>query len=66
MVRTQIKDKANCSLATRGFLFQIQECLSGQVKVSVNIEDLQKALLRGGSPMTVIEMQKRFVNYIYE
>ncbi len=49
---------------TRTFIEALQEGLSGLVKVSVNIEDLQKALLRGGSPMTVIEMQKRFINYM--
>jgi len=49
---------------TRIFIEALQEGLSGLVKVSVNIEDLQKALLRGGSPMTVIEMQKRFINYM--
>jgi len=26
--------------------------------------DLQNALLAGGSPMTAIEMQKRFIHYL--
>jgi len=34
------------------------------LQISISIEDLQKALLRGGSPMTAIEMQKRFINYM--
>jgi hypothetical protein len=49
---------------TRAFIEALQEGLSGLVKVTVKIEDLQKALLRGGSPMTVVDMQKRFINYM--
>jgi hypothetical protein len=49
---------------TEGFIEAIQESLSELIKVTVKIEDLQNALLAGGSPMTAIEMQKRFTLYL--
>ncbi len=48
------------------FLIALQEVLSGLTKVSVKIEDLHNALLRGGSPATPDEMRKRFEDYLTE
>ncbi len=39
------------------------ESLFGLQKVQVKIEDLQAALLSGGSPATPAEMKKRFEKY---
>lgn len=46
------------------FVNAVQEGLLGLIKVTVNIEDLHDALLTGGSPVTAIDMQKRFINYL--
>ena len=50
----------------KDFIRVIQEVLSGLVKVEVKIEDLHKALLAGGSPVTLDEMKKRFEAYLTE
>jgi hypothetical protein len=42
----------------------LQEVLSGLTKVSVKIADLREALLSGGSPVTPVEMRKRFEEYL--
>ena len=42
----------------------LQEVLSGLTKVSVKIADLRDALLAGGSPATLVEMKKRFEEYL--
>ncbi len=49
---------------TKAFIEAIQESLSDLIKVTVQMADLQNALLAGGSPMTAIEMQKRFIHYL--
>jgi hypothetical protein len=46
------------------FINAVQEGLAGLQKVIVNLDALQQALLSGGSPMTVTEIQKRFINHI--
>ncbi len=46
------------------FVNAIQEGLAGLQKVRLNLDDLQQALLSGGSPVTVDELQKRFVNHV--
>jgi predicted ATPase len=51
---------------SRYFLNALQESLSGLIKVTVNIEELQKILQHDGSPMTVTEMHKRFNDYLNE
>jgi hypothetical protein len=48
------------------FIQAVQDVLSGLVKVVVKTPDLQKALLSGGSPCTLQEMNKRFENYLRE
>lgn len=49
---------------TNDFIHAIKEVLSGLAKVVVKSQDLQKALLTGGSPCTVQEMRKRFDDYL--
>jgi hypothetical protein len=46
------------------FINAVQEGLAGLQKVIVNMESLQQALLIGGSPMTVVDLQKRFINHV--
>jgi hypothetical protein len=46
------------------FIHALQEVLSGLTKVSVKIADLRDALLAGGSPATIVEMKKRFEEYL--
>ncbi|MDM8558356.1 DUF6079 family protein [Candidatus Parabeggiatoa sp. HSG14] len=49
---------------TQTFIEAVQESLSELIKVTVSMADLQNALLAGGSPVTAIEIQKRFINYL--
>ncbi len=46
------------------FLHALKEVLSGLIKVPVKTEELRGALLAGGSPVTPVEMKKRFDDYI--
>ena len=49
---------------TQEFVEAIQEGLSGLVKISVSLNDLEHLLLAGGAAMTVPEMQQRFTHYL--
>jgi hypothetical protein len=51
-------------LMTDGFIDAIQEGLAKLIKVTMKMEELQQALLAGGSPTTVTEIQKRFIYYM--
>ena len=42
------------------FIETVQEVLSGLAKVVVDVHELRKALLSGGSPVTLTEMKNRF------
>jgi hypothetical protein len=46
------------------FLEAIQEGLAKLIKVVINMEALQEALSSGGTPTTVVEIQKRFINHL--
>ena len=46
------------------FIHALKEVLSGLIKVSVKTEELRAALLAGGSPVTPVEMKKRFEEYL--
>ena len=48
------------------FIHALSEALSGLQKVPVKIADLRTALLSGGSPVTPVEMKKRFEEYLDE
>jgi hypothetical protein len=48
------------------FVAALQEALSGLSKVIVTTESLRAALLAGGSPATVVEMKRRFDDYLAE
>ena len=48
------------------FIHALKEVLSGLAKVIVKAQDLQAALLAGGSPATPAELKKRFVEYLDE
>ena len=49
---------------SQDFLAAVKEGLSGLVKVIVKTEDLRTAILAGGAPATVVEMKKRFEDYL--
>ncbi|MBE3588483.1 MAG: ATP-binding protein, partial [Thermoanaerobacteraceae bacterium] len=46
------------------FIQALQEVLSGLIRVPVKMGDLRAALLSGGSPATLIELKKRFEEYV--
>lgn len=46
------------------FIHALKEALSGLIKVSLKIGYLRDALLTGGSPVTPMEMKKRFDEYL--
>ncbi|WP_445630201.1 DUF6079 family protein [Nostoc sp. DSM 114167] len=52
------------SPVTNEFISAVQEVLSGLQKIVVKTQDLQKALLAGGSPCNIQEMRKRFEDYL--
>jgi len=49
---------------TADFIHALQEVLAGLVKVVVKTEDLRGALLKGGLPVTLEEMKRRFEEYL--
>ncbi len=46
------------------FLQAMQEVLSGLHKVEISLDSLRDALVSGGSPVTPVEMKKRFESYL--
>ena len=46
------------------FIHALQEALSGLIKVPVKVEDLCAALFSAGSPATLVELKKRFEEYL--
>lgn len=72
LLKTAYRDQLNNFLqhrvlpdeVTPAFVEAVQEGLAGLIKVTVNLEDLQDALRAGGSPVTVMEMQRRFEDYL--
>jgi Family of unknown function (DUF6079) len=59
-----IKKRALPDQIDQDFIHALQEVLSGLIKVSVKTRNLRAALLSGGSPITPIEMKKRFEDYL--
>lgn len=49
---------------SNAFIQAVQEVLSGLQKVVVTGADLRTALLAGGSPVTPVELRKRFDDYL--
>ena len=49
---------------SQDFIHYIKEVLSGLIKVPVKSDDIQTALLAGGSPVTPGEMKKRFEAFL--
>jgi len=59
-----IKSKQLPSPLDSNFVHTLKEVLSGLVKVSLNIEDLQNALQVNTGPGTPAEIKKRFEDYV--
>ena len=66
LVKSFIKKRALPDELDQDFLHALGEVLSGLQKVPVKIADLRTALLSGGSPVTPMEMKKRFEEYVDE
>jgi hypothetical protein len=48
------------------FIRVLREVLSGLIKVTIKVEDIRKALLTGGAPVTPAELKNRFEKYLDE
>lgn len=48
------------------FIKALQEVLSGLIKVTIKHEKLIEALKKDGTPLTILEMKKRFDDYLEE
>jgi hypothetical protein len=59
-----LKSRALPDDLSNTFIQAIQEVLSGLQKVVVTAADLRTALLAGGSPVTPLELKKRFDEYL--
>lgn len=64
LVKEFIKKRTLPEKISQDFIHAIQEVLSGLEKVSININDLRDALLVGGSPVNMVDMKKRFEEYL--
>lgn len=51
---------------SQDFLYAVKEALSGLLRVVIKIDDLKAALMNGGSPATLKDLQKRFEDYLIE
>ncbi len=50
----------------QAFLTAVQEALSGLTKITMNFNDLQKSIMTGGFPVTLLELQRRIEKYLRE
>ena len=68
--RNMINDFINTSELPRqcapDFIRILREVLAGLIKVPIKIEELRDALLKGGAPVTPIELKNRFEKYLDE
>lgn len=48
------------------FIHALQEALSGLIRVPVKMDDLRAALFAGGSPATLMDLKRRFEEYLDE
>lgn len=46
------------------FIAAVQEALAGLIKITIRLDDLKAALLKGGSPMTQIDYRKRLDEHL--
>ena len=63
-IKTFIKSKELPAQLDTNFAQAVKEVLSGLVKVSVKVQELQKALQIESGPSTPAEIKKRFDDYI--
>ena len=66
LVDAFVKERKLPDELDQDFIQALMEVLSGLVKVTVKTADLRTALLKGGSPVTLEEMKKRFEEYLDE
>jgi hypothetical protein len=48
------------------FIRVLREVLSGLIKVTINVEELRNALLKGGAPVAPADLKNRFEKYLEE
>ena len=74
LIKPEPKNLVNCFIEKQAlpdefdqdFIHALGEVLSGLQKVPVKTANLRAALLSGGSPVTPVEMKKRFEEYLDE
>jgi predicted ATPase len=66
MVDVFLRDRELPEDLTQDFIQALQEVLSALTKVEVTTKELRAALLAGGSPVTPVELKKRFEAYVDE
>jgi succinate dehydrogenase flavin-adding protein (antitoxin of CptAB toxin-antitoxin module) len=64
LVNSFIKKGSLPDKLDQNFIHALSEVLSGLQKVPIKVSDLREALLSGGSPVTPVEMKKRFEEYL--
>ena len=64
LIKNFLSSKNLPNKITDKFIKTINEVFSDLKKVSINIEELEKALILDGTPVTPIELKKRFDNYL--
>jgi hypothetical protein len=66
LVDALIRKRALPDNLSQEFIHALKEALSGLVKVAVKTEDMRAALISQGSPVSPLELKKRFEEYLDE
>ena len=64
LINKFIKSRQLPDNLSQDFIQNIKEVLSGLIKVPVKSDDIRTALLSGGSPVTPVEMKRRFEEFL--
>ncbi|WKZ16483.1 MAG: DUF6079 family protein [Candidatus Jettenia caeni] len=64
LVDNFLKNRQLPDKITHEFIDTLNEILSGLTRIVVKMEDLRNALVSGGSPVTIEEIERRFEDYI--
>ncbi|MDM8560893.1 DUF6079 family protein [Candidatus Parabeggiatoa sp. HSG14] len=61
-----LNDNMLPEVINREFIKAVQEALSGLIKVSFNLNELQNAIIEGGFPVTLVELQRRINHHLQD